>query len=161
MATITFYNWTTGETLDAADLNGNFAAIKTLIETDKLDLINLNKTKAINTIPFYFDSLTGGASAICNVRVPAGLTYEFVDLSLSTDSGGASSVASVDFKDNAGVSLLSSALTQTGPGENFVSTFNSPSGSDGDVLSLEITHTGSGSSDDVTVILTVKSELTD
>jgi hypothetical protein len=161
MATITFYNWTTGETLDAADLNGNFAAIKTLIETDKLDLTNLNKTKAINTIPFYFDSLSGSATAVCNVRVPAGLTYEFVDLSLSIDSGGASSVISVDFKDNAGDSLLSSLLTQTGPGENFVSTFESPSGSDGDVLSLELTHSGSGSSDDVTVILTVKAELTD
>lgn len=153
--------WNTGEVLTAADLNGAFQDVEDFINTTKLDPDNLNKSLALNSMSWHFDGIGGGTSHDIRVRVPSGFTYEYVELSVySVSFSGGSPIVEVDFNNGATV-LLSSALTLSAAGGNEVTTFNEESATNGDVLQVTVENTGSGNANDVTVVLTVKSELTD
>jgi len=153
--------WNTGDVLTAADLNGAFQDVEDFINTTKLDPSNLNKSLALNSMSWHFDGISAGVTHDIRVRVPSGFTYEYVELSVYsvTFSGGTPAVE-VDFN-NGATALLSGALTLSAAGGNEVTTFNEESATNGDVLQITVENTGTGNANDVTVVLTVKSELTD
>jgi hypothetical protein len=153
--------WVTGEVLTADDLNNAFGQIEDLINTTGLDPANLNKSLALNSMSWHFDGIGGGTSHDIRVRVPSGFTYEYVELSVySVTFSGGSPVVEVDFN-NGSTALLSGALTLSAAGGNEVTTFLQDSATNGDVLQITVENTGSGNANDVTVVLTVKAELTD
>lgn len=85
MATLTYpYTAVNGDTPDATDFNGNFTAVKTLLETTKLDTANLSTPYAQFTFTIAAPAaLVGATTYVCRCKVPSGQTWVGVSASFS------------------------------------------------------------------------------
>src|SRR3990167_6075499 len=77
--------WSDGDTITAADLNANHTALKTAAETDKWDDGNLKKPKALFPLSVGLDVLAKGETIERRTKVPAGVTVDFVSVTLCID----------------------------------------------------------------------------
>lgn len=122
MATLTLpYTAVNGDTPDATDFMGNFTAVKTLLETTKLDTGNLSTPYAQFEMCFtHTGTLAAAATHVFRKKVPSGQTWVPVSVSFSFTSG-ASAVPTFQFTDD-GNSVLTSALTASLPATTYEST---------------------------------------
>lgn len=88
MATLTYpYNAANGDTPDATDFNGNFTAIKTLLETTKLDTANLSTPYAQFEVCFvHTGGLASGSTHVFRKKVPSSQAWVGVSASFSFTS---------------------------------------------------------------------------
>ena len=161
MSTISFDTFNDGDVLTAANLNSQFTKISTLINTDKLSNTDLQNSSVIISYPFYIDS---ASSTVLKpkVRFPGTGTFTYVDLAFVVDTMGAATTFEVDLLDNSGSSVLDSVLSLSAAGStNIASGFDGVSATGGQVNTITLTRSsGTNSADSVTIILTVKAELT-
>ena len=162
MPSITFDDFSDGEVLTATKLNTQFEKVETLINTDLLDNSNLENPDFFISYPFYIASVSS-TTLRPKIRFPVSATYTYVDLSFVAHTVSAGSTFQVDLLDNSGSSVLSSVLQLTSAGNPHTQSFSPAlSALGGEINTIQISRTaGSGSADDVTIILTVKTELTD
>ncbi len=85
MATLTYpYTAANGDTPDATDFMGNFTAVKTLVETTKLDTANLSTPYAQFTFTIAAPAaLVGATTYVCRCKVPSSQTWVGVSASFS------------------------------------------------------------------------------
>ncbi len=122
MATLTYpYTAANGDTPDATDFMGNFTAVKTLVETTKLDTANIATPYAQFEVCFvHTGGLAAAATHVFRKKVPSGQIWVPVSVSFSFTSG-ASAVPTFQFTDD-GANVLTSALTASLPATTYEST---------------------------------------
>lgn len=123
MATLTYpYNAANGDTPDATDFNGNFTAIKTLLETTKLDTANLSTPYAQFEASFtHTGTLAAAATHVFRKKVPSGQTWVPVSVSWSFTSG-ASAAPTLGITYGGGATTVLSPYTATLPATTYETT---------------------------------------
>ncbi len=124
MATLTYpYTAVNGDTPDATDFNGNFTAVKTLLETTKLDTANLSTPYAQFVFTIAAPSaLVGATTYVCRYKVPSSVTLIPVSVSFSfTTATAGVPTPTFQFTDD-GANVLTSALTAALPATTYEST---------------------------------------
>ena len=171
MATLTIPNtFVAGTSVVAADMNSNFSAVATLVNTTKLDHDNLNFPYQDVTIgPFHVGAnLNNSSSTIVWKPVISTGTMTPLQLSVSAQTMGGGTSLTVNVYRNpasiaspaSGESILNSAVTYAVGVKNTLvasTNFKAASSSDfasGDVMLIEVTETSGGANvSDISITL--------
>jgi hypothetical protein len=159
MATLTYpYTAANGDTPDATDYNGNFTAIKTLLETTKLDTANLSTPYSLLALSFTSPAaLVGATTYVARYKVPASTTLIPVSVSFSfTTATAGVPTPTFQFTDD-GANVLTSALTASLPATTYESTgFSITSIAAASDLVFTMTGTAATTATDLFAVVTFK-----
>ena len=115
MATLTYPNTLTNATVaDADQVMADLNAVKTLLETTKLDTGNLSTPHALFCIAFHIDQVPTGGTIVWRTKTPTGIAVLPVLCTLSMDAITDTPTASLQIWKGsilAGNEVLTAALT--------------------------------------------------
>lgn len=158
------HSFTTGATIDASQVNANFEAVKTYLDTTKLSAQN-NLSTPYSLVPFTFTipgAFAGGATNTFYVKVPTGVALRPISAQVAIRAVAAGTPVVTLQATVGGSNVLTSACSTSAaatPDEEIA--FDITSVAAGSVIAVTITNTAGGgnTATDVTGALICKAFL--